>query len=171
MNTKTMRLPPRRILTPNGSTHKRKERDDTWPKPITSTKLHKPEKLIPMPNSEPIKSSLATSSGRGKVVIEPTPSNHLLAGYLAHEYLTKGTLMGQPWAPPQTEGGEKLTCKDEVFNKQGGVAVETPCRRSAEDGKVHEKERYAQVAGLLKDGRSHLPSIMNPTHLVHFLHI
>ncbi|CAL0321319.1 unnamed protein product [Lupinus luteus] len=170
MNTKTMRLPPRRVtrvLTPNGTTDKRKERDDMWPKPMTPTKLHKPEKPISRPSSEPIKSSSATSSDAGKAITEPKLSNHLLAGYLAHEYLTKGTLMGQPWAPPQTECGEKLTCKDEVDSKEGGAVAETPCWRSAEDG----KERYAQVAALLKDSRSHLSGIVNPTQLVRFLHL
>ncbi|KAF1860390.1 hypothetical protein Lal_00037730 [Lupinus albus] len=165
-----MRLPPRRVLTPSGTTNKRKERDDPWPKPIT--KLHKPEKPIHRPSSEPIKPlSATTSSGEGKAITEPMPSNHLLAGYLAHEYLTKGTLMGQSWAPPRAESGEKLTCKDEVDSMEGGAATETPCRRSAEeDGKVHEKERYAEVAGLLKGGRSHLPGVVNPTHLIRFLH-
>ncbi|KAK7267428.1 hypothetical protein RIF29_20102 [Crotalaria pallida] len=156
-----MRLPPRRVLTPSGTTNKRKERDDPFerPKPIT-TKLPKSEKPIPRPGSEAITSS-SNSSGGGKGVVEPTPSNHLLAGYLAHEYLTKGTLMGQPWAQP----GEKLKGKEEEEENAGGDAAVAPCRRSAE-------ERYAEVAGLLKGGGgSHLPGVVNPTQLGRFLHL
>ncbi|XP_027938050.1 uncharacterized protein LOC114192507 isoform X3 [Vigna unguiculata] len=102
MNTKTMRLPPRRVLTP---TNKRKERDDPFdrPKPIPApptTKILKPDRPV-----DPI---TATSKA---VFVEPKPSNQLLAGYLAHEFLTKGTLLGQPWAPPKgkstEDGGEE----------------------------------------------------------------
>ncbi|OIV90536.1 hypothetical protein TanjilG_32413 [Lupinus angustifolius] len=151
MNTKTMRLPPRRVLTPSSTTNKRKERDEPRPKP-TNTKLPTPvNKPIPRPTT----SSATTSSG--------VPSNHLLAGYLAHEYLTKGTLMGQPWAP----SGEKLKGKEEESTEAAAAA--TPCRRSTEDEKV--KERYAEVAGLLKGGGTHLPGVVNPTQLARFLHL
>ncbi|KAK7267427.1 hypothetical protein RIF29_20101 [Crotalaria pallida] len=55
-----------------------------------------------------------------KGMVKPTrPSNHLLAGCLAYEYLTEGTLMGQPW-PMERK------------------------RKRAKRGKK-EKERYAEV--------------------------
>ncbi|KAE9619394.1 hypothetical protein Lalb_Chr02g0152661 [Lupinus albus] len=148
MNTKTMRLPPRRVLTPSGTTNKRKERDEPRPKP-TNTKLPNP---VSKPIIRPTASSGTSSSG--------VPSNHLLAGYLAHEYLTKGTLMGQPWAP----SGEKLKGKEEDITEAA-----PPCRSSSEDEKV--KERYAEVAGLLKGGGTHLPGVVNPTQLARFLHL
>ncbi|XP_061367485.1 uncharacterized protein LOC133310551 [Gastrolobium bilobum] len=150
MNTKTMRLPPRRVLTPSGTTNKRKEREDSFerPKPIpvaTTTKLLKPDKPIQRPGSEPMS------------------SNQLLAGYMAHEYLTRGTLLGQTWAPPRAG---KPTEDD-----GGGVVEEgeaAPCRRSEEK---EERDRYAEVAGLLKGGGTHLPGVVNPTQVARFLHL
>ncbi|WVY97607.1 hypothetical protein V8G54_029758 [Vigna mungo] len=124
MNTKTMRLPPRRVLTP---TNKRKERDDPFdrPKPIPApptTKILKPDKSV-----DP-----------------PKPSNQLLAGYLAHEFLTKGTLLGQPWVPQKGKSTERTE---------------------------EERERYAEVASLLKGGGTQLPGVVNPTQLARFLHL
>ncbi|KAK7277490.1 hypothetical protein RJT34_22503 [Clitoria ternatea] len=167
MNTKTMRLPPRRVLTPSGATNKRKERDDQFdrpkPTPATTTKLLKPDKPIPRPGSEPIN---GTSNGK---VLEPKLSNQLLAGYLAHEYLTKGTLMGHPWAPPRPEGPKGKSTED--GREEGEAATEAvttapPCRKSEA-----ERERYAEVAGLFKGGGTHLPGVVNPTQLARFLHL
>ncbi|RZB72210.1 uncharacterized protein LOC114380933 [Glycine soja] len=156
MNTKTMRLPPRRVLTPSGPSNKRKERDEPFdrPKSIPAppiNKLPKPDKPIPWPISE------------------PKPSNQLLAGYLAHEFLTKGTLLGQPWAPPKG--------KSSVSTEDGGeegeptttaaTAAATPCRKTT----AEERERYAEVAGLLKGGGTHFPGVVNPTQLARFLHL
>lgn len=170
MNTKTMRLPPRRVLTPSGTTNKRKERDDPFdrPKPVTSTttKLLKPDnKPVPRPGSDPI-TSATTTSGSGKGFLEPKPSNHLLAGYLAHEYLTKGTLLGQPWAPSRAEGptGEK---DDGAEEGEAAEMAPAPCRRAEEE----EKKRYAEVAGLFMGGGTHLPGVVNPTQLARFLHL
>lgn len=151
MNTKTMRLPPRRVLTPSSTTNKRKERDDPIdrPKPIpaNTSKLLKPDKPIPR-------------VGSGS---EPMSSNKLLAGYLAHEYLTKGTLLGQPWAPPRAEGPRGRTTEDGGGGEEGAA----PCRRAEEE----ERERYAEVAGLFKGGGTHLPGVVNPTQLARFLHL
>ncbi|KAK4848340.1 hypothetical protein QYF36_011870 [Acer negundo] len=84
MNTKTMRLPPRRVLTQT----KRKHRDDLdAPKLSSFTKLPKP---------------ITSQPGFHKAA-KPDSSNQLLAGYLAHEYLTKATLFGQPFDPAQAQ--------------------------------------------------------------------
>ncbi|KAL2323410.1 hypothetical protein Fmac_027789 [Flemingia macrophylla] len=132
MNTKTMRLPPRRVLTPASAAaatnnNKRKERDDPFDRPKPIPKLLKPD-------NRP----------------EPKPSNQLLAGYLAHEFLTKGTLLGQPWAPPKGKSSEEAQ----------------PPQPTPE-----ERERYAEVAGLLKGGGTQLPGVVNPTQLARFLHL
>lgn len=155
MNTKTMRLPPRRVLTPSATTNKRKERDDPFdrPKPIPAPpKLLKPDR----PASEPIS---ANNNSKSKAGFDWKPSNQLLAGYLAHEFLTRGTLLGQPWAPPKGKSSEESGGEE-------GEAAATPCRKSEE-----ERERYAEVAGLLKGGGTQLPGVVNPTQLARFLHL
>lgn len=163
MNTKTMRLPPRRVLTPSGSTNKRKERDDPFdnrPKPITSTaKLLKPDKS--WAGSEPI----MTATSKAQHQQQQQPSNQLLAGYLAHEFLTKGTLLGQPWAPPKEKSSSSST-EEEDGGEEGEPTASPPCRRTTE-----EMVRYAEVAGLLKGGGTHLTGVVNPTQLARFLHL
>ncbi|WJX11929.1 hypothetical protein P8452_02475 [Trifolium repens] len=164
MNTKTMRLPPRRVLTPSSSSsttsNKRKERDDPFerPKPIhgPNSKLLKADKPISkLGGSEPVQSTKTTT----------TPSNQLLAGYLAHEFLTKGTLMGKPWLP-SSRGKEEEDDDDDVGGEEGEATEAPPCRRP--ETKI-DKERYVEVTALLKSGGTHLPGVVNPTQLARFL--
>lgn len=144
MNTKTMRLPPRRVLTPNALHRKRKDRDgfDGF-EPSTTMKLSKPD----APGEEPI----------------PFNRNWLLAGYLAHEFLTRGTLLGRPWDPvqnvavPVSNGGNP---------NENDEAEE---RRRRERRQVEDGERYVEVANLLKTDGAHVPGIVNPTQLASFL--
>ncbi|KAK2648871.1 hypothetical protein Ddye_016360 [Dipteronia dyeriana] len=145
MNTKTMRLPPRRVLTQS----KRKHRDDLdapAPKPSSFTKLPKPITSQPCFNK----------------AAKPDSSDHLIAGYLAHEYLTKATLFGQPFDPSQAQ------------------AIPEPSKRSPEKkeeaepsrGAEREEEkyqRYVEVASLMKTDGAHIPGIVNPTQLARFL--
>lgn len=74
-------------------------------------------------------------------------SGQLLAGYLAHEFLTKGTLLGQPWC----RSGE-----DEA---------------EAEPPQYEKLERYVEVADLLKTDGAQLAGIVNPTQLARFLQL
>lgn len=175
MNTKTMRLPPRRVLTPSTTTNKRKERDDPFgrpapvsipiPVPGPTSKLPKPDNkpITPRLGAEPIQNTAAAATTSKVSVSEPMmmmmmpPSNQLLAGYLAHEYLTKGTLLGQPWVPAKTDGPTKAEDGEEG--------------RKAAAAEEEERERYAEVAGLLRGGGTHLPGVVNPTQLARFLHL
>ncbi|KAI9122095.1 hypothetical protein K1719_006784 [Acacia pycnantha] len=151
MSTKTMRLPPRRVLTPTSSgpsaPNKRKDRDDGFdpPKPSSSTaKMLKPDPK-PRPGSEP-----------------PALSNQLLAGYLAHEFLTRGTLFGQPWDPPyRAEEGPTEKMKGKV----------TGSEKEEADAPTEKRERYVEVADMLKGEGPHLPGIVNPTQLGRFLQL
>ncbi|CAK8571735.1 unnamed protein product [Lathyrus sativus] len=171
MNTKTMRLPPRRVLTPSTTTSsKRKERDDPFerPKPIpaSTSKLPKSDKPISRLGSEPITSpTTTTTANKG---LEPMPSNQLLAGYLAHEYLTKGTLLGQPWVPPKGKSKEEDDGGDEGEPTATATTEEEPYRMP--EIKM-ERERYVEVTGLLKSGGTHLHGVVNPTQLARFLHL
>lgn len=145
MNTKTMRLPPRRILTPNAiNNKKRKDREEFDALKPSTTKLTKPEPDAP--KAEPI-----------------NQSNQLLAGYLAHEFLTRGTLFGQPWGDP---------AKNEVVPVSPPKKRAKPSRNDEaepSDGQLEDYQRYVEVASLLKTDGAHLPGIVNPTQLACFL--
>ncbi|KAK9903643.1 hypothetical protein M0R45_001066 [Rubus argutus] len=86
---------------------------------------------------------------------KPAPASGLLAGYLAHEFLTKGTLLGQPWDPTA-----RSTEEEAVTNQPDGG--------EAEYGKL---ESYVQVADLLKTDGSQLAGIVNPTQLARILQL
>ncbi|KAE8692179.1 methylesterase 17-like [Hibiscus syriacus] len=143
MNTKTMRLPPRRVSMPTNV--KRKERDDFDLKHINR---HPPTK----------------SPGSEKTA-HPVLSNQLLAGYLAHEFLTRETLFGQPFDParPQQTDSGRGTGEDAKAGK----------RSRAEDVEPKPREenhrRYVEVASLLKTDGAHIPGIVNPSQLARLL--
>ncbi|KAL5068044.1 hypothetical protein RYX36_018931 [Vicia faba] len=170
MNTKTMRLPPRRVLTPSTTTSsKRKERDDPFerpkPIPVTTSKLPKSDKPISRLGSEPITLPTTTTTASKDLEPKPMPSNQLLAGYLAHEYLTKGTLLGQPWVPPKGKSKEE----DDGGDDEGEP---TPAEEARGTPEIKmERERYVEVTGLLKSGGTHLHGVVNPTQLARFLHL
>ena len=181
MNTKSMRLPPRRLLTPNATTkakakaaptaiaaattnnNKRKEREKEGIN-ATITKIPKPAK--------------ATTTARVGGIGFPElvfSSNKILAGYLAHEFLTRGTLFGQQWDPTSTNQNEAVSKKAEEEKKPSGEAEgQVEEEEGGGDQQQHqrqrEKERYVELANLLKTGGAHLAGIVNPTQLTHFLH-
>ena len=117
MSTKTMRPPSRRAPLPLNGGGKRKERYHGSPKP-TITKLPKLEG----PN--------------------PVPTNMLLAGYLAHEFLSKGTLLGR------------------------GMGQSSSLQEESQQQKY---ERYVELTLLLKTDGAHLFDIVNPNQLAQFL--
>ncbi|KAH1070334.1 hypothetical protein AAZX31_03G146900 [Glycine max] len=121
MSTKTMRPPSRRVPLSNSSGSKRKERDQASPRPKSSPTITK----LPSDKSP-----------------NPVPTNMLLAGYLAHEFLTKGTLLGR---------------------KMG----QAPSPRK--ESQQQKYDRYVELSLLLKTNGAHLGEIVNPTQLAHFL--
>ncbi|EFH68451.1 hypothetical protein ARALYDRAFT_470377 [Arabidopsis lyrata subsp. lyrata] len=152
MNTKTMRLPPRRILTAD----KRKERDafissvTDKPPVIAVAKFTPPPPNLAPPPVNPIsrKSSIAAA--------EPVGSNQLmLAGYLSHEFLTNGTLFGEQWNPARAQAEPRKVKPSHII----GPAEESEPKR----------KRYVEVANLLRSDGAHLPGIVNPTQLARFL--
>ena len=103
---------------------KRKEREGFFTHPIKSQVQH--------PNT--------TSSWKPKPMTEPAPSNRLLAGFLAHEFLTQGTLLGhKPDPGPSRVGSDE------------------------------EPKGYGEVARLMKTDGAHLPGIVNPTQLARWI--
>ncbi|KAL4296792.1 hypothetical protein GQ457_12G004430 [Hibiscus cannabinus] len=120
---------PRRILTP-GISRKRKERE-----PFHSFKP-----------SIPVQSPVHTGPNPPP---SPNCSNQLLAGYMAHEFLTKGTLLGQKFDPaPVALGSSNGPRKP-----------------------VEQTKSYADVAIILKDEGTHVPGIVNPTQLSRWINM
>ncbi|KAJ4778137.1 hypothetical protein LUZ62_062394 [Rhynchospora pubera] len=87
---------------------------------------------------------------------EPIAPNRLLAGYLAHEFLTSGTLLGQPWDPKARSDPEKSL-------KSGSG----PAGSKSDQG--NDKRAYSDLALILKTDGAHIPGVVNPTQLAQWL--
>ena len=129
---------PRGILTP-GISRKRKERDALY--------SFKP--------SIPVQSSVYTGT---KSPPPPNCSNRLLAGYMAHEFLTRGTLLGQKFDP-------------EAVPIVGSLAESREVKAESEPNRKKEGQSYAEVASVLKDDGGHIPGIVNPTQLARWIQL
>uniref|UniRef100_A0A7N0ZVK1 Uncharacterized protein n=1 Tax=Kalanchoe fedtschenkoi TaxID=63787 RepID=A0A7N0ZVK1_KALFE len=160
-----MNPPPRRVATPPLSL-KRKEREHFRPPAPVDTKSLKPppprrgsahaaEPAFPTPLSNSAKQARVNNgSASTPQAAKPECNNMLLAGYLAHEFLTKGTIMG------------------EKFDSARATATPPgPTKRSSRPTEPSRKadERYAEVASLLKTDGAHIPGIVNPTQLASYL--
>ncbi|KAL6652400.1 hypothetical protein ACP70R_011325 [Stipagrostis hirtigluma subsp. patula] len=77
--------------------------------------------------------------------------NKLLAGHLAHEFLTHGTLLGRRIEP----------------SRAGPAPAQAPAARAEPD----PKRRYAEVSWLLMSSGAHIPGVVNPTQLGRWLQI
>ncbi|KAF3792199.1 hypothetical protein EJ110_NYTH11906 [Nymphaea thermarum] len=75
---------------------------------------------------------------------KPTPTNYLLACYMTHEFLTRGTLLGRRF--PQKEAETAPTAQQ-----------------------PHAREAYVDLSCLLKNDGVHLPGIVNPTQLARWV--
>ncbi|WOL06156.1 hypothetical protein Cni_G14888 [Canna indica] len=76
-------------------------------------------------------------------------NNRLLAGFLAHEFLTRGTLFGKRW-----EAGRSGPAKGPV----------DPNRAEPEG-----PASYAEASYLLMRGGAHVANVVNPTQLARWL--
>ncbi|KAJ0966521.1 hypothetical protein J5N97_023438 [Dioscorea zingiberensis] len=83
----------------------------------------------------------------------PEPANNwLLAGYLAHEFLTNGTLMGR-------------LC----YSDPARPEPVTKPKPEAEPEMAKGKREYADMARLMTVDGVHVPGIVNPTQLARWL--
>lgn len=105
-------------------------------------------------------SSLKASASAARA--EPA-TNWLLAGYLAHEFLTRGTLLGEKWDPDRAEA---VPPPSEPKVNRRKLQNASPADENLAPNKP---KAYADVANLLKDGGAHIPGIVNPTQLVQWL--
>ncbi|CAM8911687.1 unnamed protein product [Rhodiola kirilowii] len=100
-------------------------------------------------------------SKKRKEQAQPTASasnQQLLAGYMAYEFLTRGTLLGQKFDSARAEAVPVSSVK-----RAKSVAAE-PIRGGGE-----QQKSYAEVASLLKMDGAHLPWVVNPTQLARWV--
>ena len=144
----TMSYHSRRILTP-GASRKRKEREALYSlKPSASTASALA--LAPAPAPAPAQASKPS---------ELKSSNRLLAGYMAYEFLTRGTLLGQKFDPARAEAVPV-----------GSLSSSAESKREAEPSvKKKEHQSYGEVANILKTEGTHIPDIVNPTQLARWI--
>ncbi|VVB07164.1 unnamed protein product [Arabis nemorensis] len=149
-----MRLPPRRVLTSEKrvnsgavagkSTETAVKNQNPPPPPIKSILKKTPTVASP------------TTTTAVAAVAEPAGSNQLLAGYLAHEFLNKGTLFGELWNPARAQAGP--------FPAQATDSRKTKPSNNIEPSD-HKRRRYVEVANVLRVDGAHLPGIVNPSQL------
>ncbi|KAF7837443.1 embryo sac development arrest protein [Senna tora] len=134
----------RRILPP-GATRKRKERE--------AVGLSFSGPPLPSPSVPPRTTASSAAAAATTEAGEPLSSNRLLAGYMAHEFLTKGTLFGQK------------------FEAAGSEAVPLAGSASASQASSRKKEheRYNEVASLVKSDGAYIPGIVNPSQLCRWI--
>ncbi|XP_018820896.1 uncharacterized protein LOC108991187 [Juglans regia] len=131
----------RPILTP-GASRKRKEREAP---PYSFLKPSATLSSAPTPAAKP---------GDG------LSSNRLLAGYMAYEFLTNGTLFGRKFEPVRAEAVPLASSSAE--SKRWKPEVE-----AANVKKVHQS--YTEVASILKTDGAHITGIVNPMQLARWV--
>lgn len=148
--TARMNHASRNVLT---ATRKRKDRDDSsfFNQHSTRGTFGKPYKLQQQQQQPPLNTTSSSSSSAQSV---PVQSNRLLAGYMAYEFLTRGTLFGQKFDPARAEA-VPLAAK-----KPGSERLPEPAKPN---------RSYAEVAQLLKTDGAHIPGIVNPTQLAKWI--
>ncbi|KAK4732596.1 hypothetical protein R3W88_025584 [Solanum pinnatisectum] len=143
----------RRILTLDESSRKRKDRDTFYSSPRPSNPL------TPVSNA-----NLTTSFAKPDPKKKGQMPNSVLAGYLAFEYLTKGTLLGQKFDPARPRAAAAAPVN----------ALADPKKRksSPEEVKLNPKpqnQNYVEIASLLRSDGTHIPGIVNPTQLAQWI--
>lgn len=122
-----------------------------------------PRRNFPGGNSRKGKLAEVDKSAAPKAA-EPPPSNGLLAGYLAHEFLTKGTLLGRrvelDSARPDLSGSTSVEQKRIRLNSPTG---------EVKPSAVKEHGSYEEVANLLKIKGTCIKGIVNPTQLSNWI--
>ncbi|KAK9281690.1 hypothetical protein L1049_004594 [Liquidambar formosana] len=128
--------------------------------PGVSRKRQKVEDLDACSPS-PAKTTTATSHEASEPA-ESASSNQLIAGHLAHEFLTRGTLLGERWDQARAEGGL-------VSDSDAGLKKVKPSLSQQAEPVMEKRERYAEVENLLKTDGAQLLGIVNPTQLAMWL--
>lgn len=146
-----------------GALGKRKDRDYFSPPPSSSSEQKKQKALFPPPPQPPRKPELRNKPLQlSRFANKPPPppqggNSKLLAGYLAHEFLRFGTLLGErPPAPSR---------------KESAAARPAPAPAPVPAPAPEPARRYAEASTLLMAGGSRIPGVVNPTQLGRWLRI
>ncbi|KAI3848701.1 hypothetical protein MKX03_025075 [Papaver bracteatum] len=144
------------------ASRKRKERDTSISAVMAN---NKPTEPTPPSSSKPLPASAASKD-----------NNWLLAGYLAHEFLTSGTLLGQKWDPARAEANPITPRNSNPNNIRGGRpttagvgAAGSETKPVRPQQKIHSS--YPDVSKLLKSEGAHIEGVVNPTQLAKWLHL
>ncbi|KAL3812448.1 hypothetical protein ACJIZ3_013716 [Penstemon smallii] len=143
----------RRTFTPETS-RKRKERETFYSS--TSSKPLVPQTAVRFTNPS------ATASFKGAEQ-QTASSNRLLAGYMAYEFLTNGTLLGQKFDPARAEA-VPLNSAESKRNRSQSITTS-----EAEPSGKSKPQSYAEVANLLKSDGACIPGVVNPTQLAKWI--
>ncbi|PIN06341.1 hypothetical protein CDL12_21105 [Handroanthus impetiginosus] len=148
----------RRIQT----SRKRKEMEAFYPSTL-------PKPLVPPTSVNRVVSGAnqATTSSKGAEQ-QPLFSNRLLAGYMAYEFLTKGTLLGQKFDPARAEAVPMSPAESKRHRLSQSQSQIQPCTEGEPSGKS-KPQSYVEVANLLKSDGVHIPGVVNPTQLARWI--
>lgn len=137
---------------PGASRLKRKERESVYPAKRSPLAPPPPPQQTQKLSQATVTASTAVTTSKGSKATEATSSNKLLAGYMAYEFLTKGTLLGQ---------------------KFDGARTDTAARgKSRTETEANGNETYKEITSLLmmkSDGGARIPGIVNPTQLARWI--
>ncbi|XP_057440509.1 uncharacterized protein LOC130732489 [Lotus japonicus] len=100
--------------------------------------------------------------------VKPIYSNQLLAGYLAHEFLTRGTLLGKKFEPDSTQANSDLLSSDQPTRSQVNSEVATSTS-TVDPPQRTTIEIYNELAVLMKGDGIHIKGIVNPTQLYEWI--
>ncbi|KAG6574904.1 hypothetical protein SDJN03_25543, partial [Cucurbita argyrosperma subsp. sororia] len=98
--------------------------------------------------------------------VDSVSSNQLLAGYLAHEFLSKGTLFGEKYEPARSEAVRMTSSQPSECKR---MKPEAATAAAAAPSVRKENQSYAEVASILKMDGAHLPGIVNPAQLARWI--
>ena len=126
---------------------------------------HHPRRMLPPGNTRKRKLAAEADKPVEPKASEPTTSNRLLAGYLAHEFLTKGTLFGQKFEPDSARADGDGS--SEPKRSQPKSQADEPSRQSVRK----EHESYGEVASIMKTDGTHIKGIVNPTQLSRWIYM
>ncbi|GAU22608.1 hypothetical protein TSUD_234300 [Trifolium subterraneum] len=129
---------------------------------------HNSRRMLPPGNTRKRKQTEADKPDK-----QPIPSNKLLAGYLAHEFLTKGTLFGQIFDPTIDRADSE---SDSIIGSAADSTAEQMSSQCSADEEPtcssvrKEHDSYSEVASIMKTNGIHIKGIVNPTQLSRWIH-
>ncbi|XP_004247749.1 uncharacterized protein [Solanum lycopersicum] len=136
----------RRILTLDESSRKRKDRDTFYSSP-------RPSNPLTSVSNANLTTSFPKPDPKKKGHPPHQMPNSVLAGYMAYEYLTKGTLLGQKFDPARPRANAAAT------------PVADPKKRKSSPDEPKPSQNYVEISSLLRSDGTHIPGIVNPTQL------